>query len=184
MANRHRSVDSSDGLEKCNLQAMQISGAPHHLFTSAGIQKRWAPRISLLLDIPLEKQDNLSSQICSRCCANRVESLEKAFKDLIVFKAMARCYLDRVTGFKRTKETSSDVGVSPDTISDRLSSKVAKRLAQAVLLSISSCCCCFKAYWTASEKADPRARADPLDIVCINKPQVLELGLYGIASLQ
>ena len=28
MANRHRSVDS-DGLEKCNLQAGQISGAPH-----------------------------------------------------------------------------------------------------------------------------------------------------------
>ena len=41
---------------------------------------------------------------------------------------MARCYLDRVTGFKRTKD-----GVSPDTISDRPGSKVAKKLAQAVL---------------------------------------------------
>ena len=127
MANRHRSVDS-DGLEKCNLQAVQISGAPQHLFTSAGIQKRWAPRISLLLDIPLEKQDKLSSQICSRC-AIEWESQEKAVKDLIVFKAMARGYLDRVTAFKRTKETSGDVEVSPHIISDRPGSKVAKRLA-------------------------------------------------------
>ena len=48
-----------------------------------------------------------------------MESLEKAVKDLVAFKAMARCYLDRVTGFKRTKETSGDVGVTLDTISDR-----------------------------------------------------------------
>ena len=61
-----------------------------------------------------------------------MESLEKAVKDLVAFKAMARCYLDRITGFKRTKDTSGDVGVSPDTISDRPGSKVAKRLAQAV----------------------------------------------------
>ena len=39
------------------------------------------------------------------------ESLEKAVKDLVAFKPMATCYLDRVTGFKRTKETSGDVGV-------------------------------------------------------------------------
>ena len=56
MANRHHSVDSN-GLDKRNLQAVQISGAPHQnrcIFTSAGIQKRWAPRIS----VPVEKQDN------------------------------------------------------------------------------------------------------------------------------
>ena len=78
-----------------------------------------AVNLSLLLDIAVEEQDKFSSQICSRC-ANRVESLVKAVNDLVAFKAMARCYLDRVTGFnkKRTKETSSDVGVSPDTISD------------------------------------------------------------------
>ena len=73
--------------------------------------------ISLLLGIPVEEQDKRSLQICFRC-ANRVESLEKAVKDLVAFKAMARCSLDRVTGFRRTKETSGDVGVSPDTISD------------------------------------------------------------------
>ena len=55
MANKHalltiHSTNSdvdSDGLEKCNLQAVQISGAPHQngaFFTSAGIQKTWAPR--------------------------------------------------------------------------------------------------------------------------------------------
>ena len=63
MANRHRSVDS-DGLEKCNLQAVQISGAPHqtvHLFTSAGIQKSGhLYRISLLLiNSPQSAQDVL-----------------------------------------------------------------------------------------------------------------------------
>ena len=99
-----------------------------HLFTCAGIQKGWAPRISLLLGIAVEKQDKLSSQICTRC-ANRVESLEKAVKDLVAFKAMARCSLERVTGFKRAKATSGDVGVSPDTIRDRPGSKDAKRLA-------------------------------------------------------
>ena len=62
-----------------------------------------------------------------------MESLDKAVKDLVAFKAMARWYLDRGTGFKRRKETSGDVGVSPNTISDRPGSKVAKRLAQAVL---------------------------------------------------
>ena len=44
------------------------------------------------------------------------------------FKAMARCSLERVTGFKRAKDTSHDVGVSPDTIRDRPGSKVAKRV--------------------------------------------------------
>ena len=76
-----------------------------------------AVNLSLLLDIAVEEQDKFSSQICSRC-ANRVESLVKAVNDLVAFKAMARCYLDRVTGFKRTKEPSGDVGVTPDTISD------------------------------------------------------------------
>ena len=152
-----------------------------HLFTSAGIQKRWAPRISLILDIPVEKQDKLSSQICSRC-ANRVESLEKAIKDLIAFKAMARGYLDRVAGFKRTKETSGDVGVSPDTISDRPGSKVAKRLAHTVLpWELRSPSLVY------SRRTGPLLRKQTLelelDIVCIHKPQVLDLGLYGITSL-
>ena len=83
MANRHRSVDS-DGLEKCRLyRSLVPCTKTMHLSTSAGIQKRWAPRISLLLDIPVE-QEKLSSQICSRC-ANRVESLEKAVKYLVAF---------------------------------------------------------------------------------------------------
>ena len=49
-------------------------------------------------------------------------------------------------------------------------SKFAKRLALAVLpRDLHSLSLVFKAYWTASEKSDPRARADPLDIVCIHK---------------
>ena len=66
MANRHHSFDS-DGLD---LQAVQISGAPHKnsaSFTSIGIQNRWVPRIFPLLDILVEKEDKLSMQICSRC---------------------------------------------------------------------------------------------------------------------
>ena len=135
-----------------------------HLFTSAVIQKkRWAPRISLSLDIP-EKQDKL----------------EKAVKDLVAFKAIARCYLDRVTGFKRTKETSSDVRVSPDTISDCPGSKVAKRLAQAVLpWELCSPSLVFSRH-TRPLLRKQTLELDPLDIVHIHKPQVLDLGLYGI----
>ena len=106
----HRSVDS-DGLEKCRLYRDLVPCTKTmHLSTSAGIQKSWAPRISLLLDIPVE-QEKLSSQICSRC-ANRVESLGEGSQVLSSFR------LNRFTGLKRTKETSGDVGVSPDTIND------------------------------------------------------------------
>ena len=63
-------------------------------------------------------------------------------------------------------------------------SKVAKRLAQTILpWELCSPSSSFiKAYWTASEKTDPRAQGDPLNIVCIHKPEVLHLGLYGITS--
>ena len=89
-----------------------------HLFSSTGVERRWAPRISLLLDVPVDKSERISSYMC-KSCAHRVESLEKAVKDLAVFRAMAQCSLERVTGLlKRAKETSSNIGVSPDTIKE------------------------------------------------------------------
>ena len=144
----------SDGLEKCNLQAVQMSGALHqmvHLFTCAGIQKTWAPRISQLLDIPVD-HDKLSSQICSRY-ANRVKSLDKAVK-YYISSFQSYGYPGRVTGFKRAKDTSGDVGVSPDTISDRPGSKVAKKLAHPYKNGyVQHMCCAYGAVNAAHVQA-------------------------------
>ena len=38
-----------------------------HLITCAGIQKRWAPRIYLLLDIAVEKLDKYSPNLQKMC---------------------------------------------------------------------------------------------------------------------
>lgn len=118
-----------------------------NLFTSTSALKRWAPRLTGLLGIPVEKNDKISSYMCKQCSA-RVESLEKSVKDLAAFRAMAKCSLDRVVGplkqssgsghvgaspgsvggpLKRAKETSGIVGVSPDTVRERPRPKTPRR---------------------------------------------------------
>ena len=77
-----------------------------NLFTSTSILKRWAPRLSHLLGIPVERNNQISSYMCKKCSV-RVESLEKSMKDLAAFQAMAKCSLSRV------KETSGSMGASP-----------------------------------------------------------------------
>ena len=96
------------------------------LFTSAGIQKRWAPRIKLLLDIPVEKQDSLSAQSCSRC-ANRVESLEKAVKLSKLWPSAT--WIESLDSREQKKQAVVECHQTPL----RAGSKVAKRLAQAIL---------------------------------------------------
>ncbi len=41
-----------------------------HLFSSTGVERRWAPRISLLLDVPVDKSDRTSSYMF-KICAHR-----------------------------------------------------------------------------------------------------------------
>ena len=58
--------------------------------------------------------DKLPKHACSKCI-NRVKTLEKATADLSSFKRSARSVMEHHAGcLKRTKETTSDVGVSPD----------------------------------------------------------------------
>ena len=96
------------------------------LFSSSGFKQRWAPRISVLLEVPEPSPaDLLPSHICEKC-RTKVVSLEKAVADLTSFKKLARSSLEG-RGVKRTKETSGNIGVSPDTIRQRPPSKLSKK---------------------------------------------------------
>lgn len=90
------------------------------LFSKSSIQKNWAARISDLLLVDMATPNGgLPSQFCSKCC-RRIERLEKAASDLAEFKKQAReCCRAFQLSRKRTKETSSDVGITPDTAKAR-----------------------------------------------------------------
>ena len=79
-----------------------------------------AKKISVLLDVPVRHDQHLSSLVCSKCIT-RIKSLEKAGKDLASFKRS-------VSSLKRTKATTGEVGVSPNTLRERPRSKVARTL--------------------------------------------------------
>lgn len=100
------------------------------LFTAIGIQHEWAQRIERLLELPVDRSDSLPTYICTKC-KQRIEALEKAAVDLKGFKDMAWCSktaLERVRcPLKRTKATSSDTGVSPDTQRERPKSKLTRK---------------------------------------------------------
>ena len=111
------------------------------LFTSTGIAKRLGPRISTLLQVPVDRDDGLPQYIC-RECNKHVAKLEEALDDLTAFRDMARCSvaaLSSVRGpLKRRKETSGEVGVSPDTLRCRPRSKhTRKRLSFTCKLTTS-----------------------------------------------
>ena len=56
------------------------------LFSTSGVQQRWAVRISTLLDIPEPtKDDQFPSHICDKCRA-KISFLEKATAELSRFK--------------------------------------------------------------------------------------------------
>ena len=85
------------------------------------MEQGWPRRISDLLDIPVRPDDNLSSLVCSKGIT-RVKSLEIASVDLKAFKRSVRSSL------KRSKETTGEVGVSPNILRERPRSKVARTL--------------------------------------------------------
>ena len=99
------------------------------LFTPTALEQKWASRVTALLAVPVEKGDGLPSCICRKCKA-RVEVLEKSAADLASFKQMAECSrstLGPLGPLKRTKVTSGEVGVSPDTVRQRPSSKLSRK---------------------------------------------------------
>ena len=95
------------------------------LFSNLSKECGWAQRISGLLEVPVE-EDTASSHICGRC-KTRVLSLERALADLKSFKETARLALEHCTSHeKRRKQTSGEVGMSPDTFIEQPLSKVAR----------------------------------------------------------
>lgn len=97
------------------------------LFSAISMKQGWAGRITSLLEVPVCEGDGYSAHICHKC-KNRIESLERAAEDLVTFKVLARsAFTNPRTALKRTKETSSEVGVSPDTLRERPRSKLSRR---------------------------------------------------------
>ena len=89
-------------------------------------------RISDLLDVPIAENDGYPEHICEKC-KRRLERLEKAAEDLENFRSQANSSYTKLRTcrrgeLKQTKETSSSVGISPDTAKNRPPSK--RRLTQ------------------------------------------------------
>ncbi len=101
-----------------------------HLFTAKGLEKKWSTRISTILGIRVDKMGRLSPHVCCMC-TRRLESLENAAADLQDFKQLAQRSLEVAHAtrgpVKRTRVTSGEVGVSPDTARARPSSKLSRR---------------------------------------------------------
>ena len=101
---------------------------PINIFTRKSMEKEWGRRINTLLDISVSQDDELPAYICNKCIA-RIVTLEKAFIDLCDFKKSARACMEQGHhSLKRTKATTGEVGVSPNTLRERPRSEVARRL--------------------------------------------------------
>lgn len=99
-----------------------------HLFTRKSQERGWASRITALLDIPVSIDDKFPPHVCSKCIA-RIVTLEKASMELAAFKRSVQSAMEHThLSLKRTKETSGEVGVSPDTLRERPRTKAARRL--------------------------------------------------------
>ena len=99
-----------------------------YIFTKKSLEKQWPSRISSLLDIPVDSSDQLPPHVCFKCLT-RVVSLEKASANLTAFKRSARSVMEQaLRPLKRTKETSGEVNVSPNTLRARPQSKIPRRL--------------------------------------------------------
>ena len=97
-------------------------------FTRKSLDRGWAKRITALLDLLVSQDDRLPPHICSKC-TNRVVTLERECVDLAAFKRSARASMEQAhRSLKRSKVTTGEVGLSPDTAWQRPRSKIARRL--------------------------------------------------------
>ena len=94
------------------------------LLTVHGLQQRWASRINRILEVKVAANDMLPKHIC-RPCRTRLEVLERAAEDRVVFSETAKKSYRLYGPLKCTKVSSGD-GVSPDPASVR---PPAKRLS-------------------------------------------------------
>ncbi len=76
----------------------------------------------------MEENDGVSPYVC-KMCTRRLQSLENAIADIEEFTYLAQstlASLQRGGSVKRTRVTCGEVGVSPNTITARPSSKAAR----------------------------------------------------------
>ena len=107
------------------------------LFSSRGIKQQLAGRIGKLLGVPQPAPDDQFPSFICESCQSKISFLEKAATELSRFKTLARCSLVQhgsigespleSRNLKRTKETSGEFGVSPDTARQRPRSKQARK---------------------------------------------------------
>ncbi len=87
------------------------------LFSRGSVQQQLSTRIADLLDVNVDSSDCLPQHVCWKC-KRRVEVLENAAQDLVDFRNQAKAayiaLLPSKGAVKRVKESSGDVGVSPD----------------------------------------------------------------------
>ena len=106
----------------CRFCRAAISGNFVSLFGKLSAARDWPCRISELLLVRVASEDGLPPQMCRKCC-RRIEAHEKSQSDLSNFRKQVRESYQApqpVRGpLKRTKVTSSDVDVTPQTAKAR-----------------------------------------------------------------
>lgn len=86
------------------------------IFSLKARETRMAHRISQLLDISVCSNDGLPGCICMKC-SRRIETLERSAENLKKFKILAQDSYTTLSSRgpnKRTKDTSTELNVSPD----------------------------------------------------------------------
>ena len=92
------------------------------LFSKKSVEHDWAWRVSSLLEVPVAREDHLPAYNISAINARPGYYLEKVLADLQSFKLSAKSALQHFTArppvvsLKRAKQTSGNIGVSPDTL--------------------------------------------------------------------
>ena len=107
----------------CRLcQSSSPSDTAVNLFSQTAAEQRLPDRITDLLDVPVARADGLPGHICCKC-KRKLEHLEKAAEELENFRSETKNTYSTLAlkrnELKRTKETSSSIGVSPDTLKAR-----------------------------------------------------------------
>ena len=90
------------------------------LFGDVGMRMKWANRLEELLRVPVSASDSFPPYIC-RACRGKVETVEKKLSSLryMAHASYEKLSGDAVANRKRTKHTSSAVGISPSTAKAR-----------------------------------------------------------------
>lgn len=91
------------------------------LVSSLAVQRKLSSRLESLLEVEVDTKDGLPHIICNKC-KRHFETLERASEDLTRFRKQARDSFVALSArgiTKRSKECSTEIGVSPDIVKAR-----------------------------------------------------------------